>query len=148
VSPLRLLLATTLAQWLALGAAGAEQGGPPVEVPVDPALLDERCTEESFPGSWTSIRTGNVWTFGADGSLACDGACSFVEATGAPLSWAYDPGAALFARPISHVKLAFANAVFEGVFGAFACRIQNDGMTLILEPEEDEPMVFYRHGAF
>jgi len=117
-------------------------------VPIDPATRDERCTWESFPGSWKSIRTGNIWTFGADGSLACDGECGFVKATGAPVSWAYDPGADLLARPISHVKLVFEKATFEGVFGAFRCRIQNDGMTLVLEPDEDEPMVFYRHGGF
>ena len=34
---------------------------------------------------------------------------------------------------------------FQGVFGAFRCRIQNDGMTLVLEPDQDEPMVFHRY---
>ena len=138
---------TLLLLGFAVAPVRAEQGESPVEVPIDPARIDERCTWESFPGSWKSLRTGNVWTFAADGSLSCDGECGFTKVTGAPLGWAYEPGADLFARPISHVRLEFENAVFEGVFGAFRCRIQNDGMTLLLEPEEDQPMVFYRYRA-
>lgn len=140
---------TTLTAFiLAVGLAGpvvADPNEPAVEIPLDPSTQDERCRWETFPGSWRSTRTGNVWTFAADGALSCDGPCSFIKATGQPISWDYEPGADLFARPITHVKMAFEHAVFQGVFGAFRCRIQNDGMTLMLEPEDDEPMIFHRY---
>ncbi len=127
--------------------AHADPNEPPVVIPVDPAAVDERCRWETFPGSWRSTRTGNIWTFAPDGALSCEGTCGFVKATGQPISWGYEPGADIFARPISHVKMTFERAVFDGVFGSFRCRIKNDGMTLRLEPEEDEPMIFHRYGG-
>ncbi len=104
----------------------------------------ERCKEDTLPGSWISLRSGNVWTFHPDGALSCEGPCKFVRVTGDPVSWAYEPAANVWSRPIEHVKLEFTKAKFEGIYGSFRCFIDNGGQTLRLVPEEDEPMVFLR----
>jgi len=104
----------------------------------------ERCTEATLPGTWLSVRSGNLWTFHADGTLSCDGACRFTEVTGDPVSWAYEPNANIWSKPIDYVKLVFTKSVFEGVFGSFRCVIADAGATLRLESEDDPPMVFSR----
>lgn len=108
----------------------------------------DRCRETTLPGRWVSNLTGNVWVFGADGVLACEGPCRFTRATGQPISWAYEPAANVWSLPIEHVKLEFERGTFEGVFGSFRCLIANQGRTLRLEAEDhpEDPMVFTREG--
>lgn len=102
------------------------------------------CTEATLPGPWTSVQTGNIWTFHPDGRLSCDGPCRFTATTGDPVSWAYEPGANVWADPIDYVKLEFTKVTFQGVFGAFRCVTEDNARMLRLESEDDAPMVFVR----
>ena len=90
------------------------------------------------------MQSGNVWTFHPDGALSCDGPCRFTQVTGDPISWAYEPHANVWSRPIEHVKLEFANITFDGVFGSFRCLIADDGRTLQLVAEDEAAMEFQR----
>ena len=108
------------------------------------ALADDRCRETTLPGAWKSTQSGNIWTFHPDGRLSCDGACRFVQVTGDPISWAYEPHANIWSRPIEHLKLEFEKITFDGVFGSFRCRIEDDGVTLRLISEDEGAMVFRR----
>lgn len=126
------LLAAALALTLAvtLGAASAAAA--------------DRCRETTLPGAWKSAQSGNVWTFHPDGRLSCEGACRFVQVTGEPVSWAYEPHANIWSQPIEHLKLTFTKITFDGVFGSFRCLIDDDGLTLRLVAEDDGTMVFRR----
>jgi len=108
-----------------------------------PALAD-RCREDTLPGAWKAQGSGNVWLFHADGRLACEGPCRFTATTGDPVSWAYEPHANVWARPIDYVKLIFTKAVFDGVLGSFRCYIEDDGRILRLQAEDEGEMVFQR----
>lgn len=108
-----------------------------------PALA-ERCREDTLPGAWKAQGSGNVWLFHADGRLACEGPCRFTATTGEPISWAYEPHANVWSRPIDYVKLEFANAVFDGVMGSFRCYIEDEGRTLRLQAENEGEMRFTR----
>lgn len=117
---------------------------PLVSLLAAPALAADRCRETTLPGAWVSNQSGNIWTFHPDGKLSCDGSCRFVQVTGAPISWAYEPHANIWSRPIEHLKLTFENITFEGVFGSFRCQIEEDGQTLRLISEDEGAMVFRR----
>lgn len=104
----------------------------------------ERCREDTLPGAWLAEESGNLWVFQPDGKLSCEGPCRFTATTGEPVSWAYEPNANVWSRPIDYVKLTFTKATFEGVFGSFRCYIEDNGQRLRLQPENDPAMVFVR----
>ncbi|MGF1607898.1 MAG: hypothetical protein ACFCUQ_00775 [Kiloniellales bacterium] len=104
----------------------------------------ERCREDTLPGAWLAEGSGNIWFFHSDGRLSCEGPCRFTAATGAPVSWAYEPSANVWSRPLDYIKLTFAEARFEGVFGSFRCYIEDDGARLRLQPEDEPAMIFVR----
>jgi hypothetical protein len=104
----------------------------------------ERCREESLPGRWLAESSGNVWVFHPDGTLSCEGPCRFTAVIGEPVAWAYEPNANVWSRPLDYIRLTFAKASFDGVFGSFQCYIEEDGNRLRLQPADEPAMVFVR----
>lgn len=104
----------------------------------------ERCREDTLPGAWLAEGSGNVWVFHPDGRLSCEGLCRFTAITGEPVSWAYEPNANAWSQPLDYIKLTFAKAEFDGVFGSFRCYIEEDGARLRLQPADEPAMVFVR----
>lgn len=109
-----------------------------------PLAAEEICSEETLPGRWKALNSGNVWTFHGDGKLSCAGTCRFTQVTGDPVSWAYEPHANVWSSPIEYIKLEFTKVIFDGVFGSFRCIIDDGGRTLRLESDDDPAMVFQR----
>lgn len=104
----------------------------------------EYCREDTLPGAWLAEGSGNVWVFHPDGKLSCEGACRFTGTIGEPIAWAYEPNANAWSRPLDYIKLTFAKAKFEGIFGSFRCYIEDNGQRLRLHAEDAPDMVFVR----
>ncbi len=102
------------------------------------------CREDTLPGRWHADWAAAVWEFQADGTLLCEGRCSYGPEIGTPESWAYEPSANLWSSPLDYIKLVFSAKRFEGTTGAFRCDTEDAGRALVLEPFRGKTLTFRR----
>ncbi len=102
------------------------------------------CREDTLPGRWRADWTEAVWEFRADGALLCEGRCNYGTDIGTPETWAYEPSANLWSRPLEFIKLIFSAKRFEGTTGAFRCDTEQAGQVLQLEPFRGKTLTFRR----
>ena len=104
----------------------------------------ESCREETLVGSWKTTWLDEYWTFAPDGSLLCEGPCSYGAGVGSPQGWADDASANLWSGSFEYLKLIFTEKTFEGSLGAYRCQTLEEGTALRLKPFKGPDLDFTR----